>query len=224
VHQPEIICQEPWIVFPGNCQGRHARETGPRGCQLVTVNDALAVQSVDWHALDVVRWAMPRVDLTGADSEAEALLRLRASLSQAVSAAENRMLAVRMVLAGSTALHGSLHRDAQRWRAEVLACAQDHGNEAVWIERLHLATAPLYNAVELAERDALTRIVVETLDQARNQFEALPAEIEELLGLLPGEVRNELEEEWSPDQRGAVLNDVRAIILDALGAKGGAAT
>lgn len=39
IHQPEIISQDPWIVFAGNCQGRHVKETGARGCRLVTVND-----------------------------------------------------------------------------------------------------------------------------------------------------------------------------------------
>ena len=45
--------------------------------------------------------------------------------------------------------------------------------------------------------------------------------IEEMLGVLPPEVRSEVEAEWDEPQRGAVLNDVRAIILDALGTRGG---
>ncbi|HHD57358.1 MAG TPA: DNA repair exonuclease, partial [Desulfobulbaceae bacterium] len=31
VHQREIVDKDPWIVFAGNLQGRHIRETGPRG-------------------------------------------------------------------------------------------------------------------------------------------------------------------------------------------------
>jgi len=34
VHKREIITQDPWIVFPGNTQGRHMRETGNKGCYL----------------------------------------------------------------------------------------------------------------------------------------------------------------------------------------------
>jgi hypothetical protein len=59
------------------------------------------------------------------------------------------------------------------------------------------------------------------LDQAHNELGTLPTEIQEMLGVLPPEVRREVEAEWSEDQRSAVLNDVRAIILDALGTKGG---
>jgi hypothetical protein len=50
---------------------------------------------------------------------------------------------------------------------------------------------------------------------------ALPVEIEEMFGLLPPEVRSEIEAEWAEDHRAAILRDVRAIILDALGTKGG---
>jgi len=91
----------------------------------------------------------------------------------------------------------------------------------VWIERIKIATTPVYDVAQLVERDALTKIVVESLDQAQNELRTLPAEIEEMLGVLPPEVRREVEAEWGRDQRSAVLNDVRAIILDALGTKGG---
>jgi DNA repair protein SbcD/Mre11 len=221
VHQPEIISRDPWIVFAGNCQGRHARETGARGCRLVTVNEALAVEGVDWHSLDSVRWELIEVGFTGMDSESEALRHVREAMSRAVSAAEGRLLAARILITGSTSLHGSLHREGHRWRAEILAAAQDHGAKAIWVERVRAATSPLYDVTELGERDGLTRIVVETLDQARGQLKTLPPELDDMLSVLPVEIRREVESEWDEEHRDAVLNDVRAIILDALGTKGG---
>ena len=221
IHQPEVISKDPWIVFAGNCQGRHARETGLRGCRLVTVNDSLAVESAEWRDLDVVRWNELRVDLTGIDEEAGALTRTSDAMGNAVAAADGRLVAARIVLTGTTSLHGSLHRDDQRWHAEILARAQDHGAEALWIERIKIGTTPVYDVAQLAQRDALTKAVVETLEQARANPEVLPAEIGEMLAVLPPEVRHEIEVEWNGEQRSAVLDDVRAIILDALGTKGG---
>lgn len=220
-HHPEVISKDPWIVFAGNCQGRHARETGPRGCRLVTVNDSLVVESAEWRDLDVVRWSELKVDLTGIDEEACALRRASDAMGNAVAAADGRVVAARIVLTGTTSLHGSVHRDDQRWRAEILARAQDHGAEALWIERIKIGTTPVYDVAQLAQRDALTRIVVENLDQARANLDVLPAEIGEMLAVLPPEVRHEVEVELSGEQRSAVLDDVRAIILDALGMKGG---
>ena len=134
--QPTVISKDPWIVFAGNCQGRHSRETGPRGCRLVTVNDSLQVESVEWQTLDVVRWQHLRVSLDGAETEAEALHQIRSALNSAVGEAEERLLAARISLTGPTVLHGSLHRDAERWRAEIEGIAQEFGESSVWIEEI----------------------------------------------------------------------------------------
>jgi hypothetical protein len=185
------------------------------------VNDSVQVENVEWHPLDVVRWQELNVDLTGIETESEALRRVNEVMGSAVTTAEGRLVAARIIITGTTSLHGSLHRDTQHWRAQLLAGAQDHGAEAIWIERIKITTAPVYNVAELAERDALTKIVVENLDEAHEKLSALPPEVEEMLGVLPPEVRSEVATEWGENQRSAVLNDVRAIILDALGTKGG---
>ncbi len=224
IHQPEVISQDPWIVFAGNCQGRHAREAGPRGCQLVTVNDSLAVERADWRPLDVVRWQELKVDWTGIETEAEALRRVSEAMKNTVTAAEGRLVAVRISITGTTRLHGSLHRDNQRWRAEFQAHAQEQGAESLWIERIKITTNPVYDIAQLAGRDALTKIVVENLNEAHETLATLPSEIEEMLGVLPSELRSEIEADWSEDQRSTVLQEVRAIILEALGTKGGNAS
>jgi hypothetical protein len=84
-----------------------------------------------------------------------------------------------------------------------------------------VSTSPVYDLAQLAERDALTKIVLETLEQARVEAGNLPDEIKEMLGVLPSEVRSVVESDWTGDDSHAVLEDVRAIILDALGTKGG---
>ena len=221
IHQPEVISEDPWIVFAGNCQGRHARETGPRGCRLVTVKDSLEVASAEWRDLDVVRWQAVEVPLAGVENEAGAIKGIREALAGAVAAAEGRLLATRIHLTGATALHGSLHRDAQHWRAQVQALAQDFGEESVWVERLRVGTRPVYDLAELAARDALTKTVLETLETATHHLPALPDDITEMLDVLPPELRAEMASEWDPDQRPALMEEVRAIILEALQTKGG---
>ncbi len=37
IHARRVLSERPWIVFPGNPQGRHPKEPGPKGCTLVTV-------------------------------------------------------------------------------------------------------------------------------------------------------------------------------------------
>ena len=84
-----------------------------------------------------------------------------------------------------------------------------------------MATSPVYDLAQLAERDALTKIVLQTLEQARIEPGNLPDEIKEMLDILPPEVRCEVEFDWEDSQRLTTMEDVQAIILEALGTKGG---
>ena len=65
VHAREVVSEAPRVVFPGNLQGRKADETGPKGCELVTVQAGWI--EAEFVALDVVRWNKLVVSLDGLD-------------------------------------------------------------------------------------------------------------------------------------------------------------
>ncbi len=105
VHARQELARTPcWVVFPGNTQGRHIRETGPKGATLVTVQDGRIVD-VRHRDLDGVRWALLPVDLTDATTEDDAFAAVRAQLDASLDAAGDRLLAVRIVLRGATVTH-----------------------------------------------------------------------------------------------------------------------
>jgi hypothetical protein len=187
------------------------------------VDDSLAIAKVDWQTLDVVRWAALEVDVSGLEKELEATQCIRDALTDAVAEAEGRLLAIRITLTGSTPLHGVFHREAMRLRAEVLAIAQDFGEESVWIERITMETTPVYDLTQLAERDTLTGTVLKTLEGASQGLELVPDDIKEMLALLPTEVRPEVEKELEGENLTGVIDDVRSIILETLKSKGGQA-
>ena len=97
VHTYEIVNRDPWIVFPGNIQGRHIRECGPKGSVLVKIDDG-EISEVEHRTLDVMRWADCLVDITGCSSDAT----LSESITKAISDIENQNdgipLAVRIEL------------------------------------------------------------------------------------------------------------------------------
>jgi len=223
VHQPQVIAERPWVVFAGSTQGRHVRETGPRGCRLVTVDDSLEVAAAQHRALDVVRWEVVGVDLAGADQEPVVLARIGDALRQASRAADGRLLAARILLTGATPLHDRLRRDLPRLRAECVAQAQQAAGEGVWVEEVVLATTPVADPAALAERDELTRTVLAGLQSAADRPVDTPDDVAAMLKLLPGELRATVEEELADANRAALLDDVRAIILDALATRTGAA-
>ena len=161
VHRREEVCTEPWIVFPGNLQGRHARETGPKGASVVTV-EAGRVASVEHLALDVVRWARVEVDVGETESALEAIELAAEQLAQASAAAEGRLLAARVVLAGASPAHDELVSQPDRWEhemrhaASLLGAGGGTGGGDVWVERVRFETRrPRTLEHELERSDAL---------------------------------------------------------------------
>ncbi len=139
IHQRRVLAERPWIVFPGNLQGRHAREAGAKGCSLVTVEEGRVV-AVEHRAVDALRWAVLEVDADGADIAA-LTGRLEAAVEGALAAAEDRPLLARLVLRGETPLHAALAADAERLAAECRAAALARGGE-MWVEAVRLRTTP----------------------------------------------------------------------------------
>jgi DNA repair protein SbcD/Mre11 len=191
VHTAEILRTEPWIVFPGNLQGRHVRETGPKGAMVIeTDNDR--VTRVEHRSLDVVRWAFVIVSLRDVEDPASAVEAARLELGRTLAEADGRAVCARVVFSGPTRAHSGLHRSPERWIAEVRAAAADLAGDTLWIERVVLATRPPHDASALAERDDALGALVRSLRGAENDPETLAAlrdALRDLAARLPPEVR-----------------------------------
>jgi DNA repair protein SbcD/Mre11 len=139
IHARRVLSERPWIVFPGNIQGRHPKESGAKGCTLVTVEDG-AVAAVEHRAVDVLRWATLEVDADGADVVSLAG-RIEASVRMAIEGADGRPVLARLVLTGLSDLHGALLGDTERLAAECRNAAIEAGG-ALWVESVRVHTRP----------------------------------------------------------------------------------
>jgi DNA repair exonuclease SbcCD nuclease subunit len=191
VHAREVVHEDPWIVYPGNLQGRHARETGPKGATVVTVEDGRVV-SVDARTLDAVRWEVIAVDAAEAASADDVVDLLRNRIESAIADADGRLLAARVVVTGASAAHDELSCDPERWENEVRRVATEVSLDAVWIEQVRLSTLASFDLAAVRERDDAIGQLARSLVGLRDDdagLEALLAELAELDKKLPREAR-----------------------------------
>lgn len=190
VHHRDIVAQQPYIVFPGNLQGRHSRETGAKGCFLVTVAEQQVVD-LTFHVLDVMRWELCTIDTSELIDIEVILDKTRDIVLATLQQADNKPLALRFILNGSSAIHAELHRQTTQWVNELRSVVSEVGNGNVWVEKVQLQTQPL-RKVRSPDGPLQTLIEtlhalpqdVQTLQELSNQFRplknALPSEVADL--------------------------------------------
>ena len=139
VHAREIVREDPWVVFPGNIQGRHIRETGPKGCTLVEERDGRIVR-VEHRELDVMRWAVAVVDAGRAARGDDVIDAASRSLKNAIKENGELPLAVRVEIVGATKAHRELLANPERWKNELRAVATDISGGTMWLEKIRVAT------------------------------------------------------------------------------------
>ena len=197
VHQGQMLNERPHVVFPGNLQGRHVREAGPKGACLVTV-EAGEVVEVAALTFDVVRWAVLDVDVAAAGSTVDIVDLMRQALAQGVAGADGRLLSARIVLQGPTELHSQVVTDVENLTAEARAAALGLGDEVAWVERVVVRTTPVADAAALAAREDtfgdLQRMLKEAVAD-EDLLGQLKADIGELIGKLPHKLRDGCEDE-----------------------------
>jgi DNA repair protein SbcD/Mre11 len=191
VHRREVLCQDPWIVFPGNIQGRHVRELGPKGCTLVTVQDRQVVSALP-RDLDVLRWSICDVDVSGALTGDDVVDHVRQALERELAGGGTCPMAVRVRLVGACKAHGELSAHHERWTNEIRAVATDVSNGTICIEQVKTQTRIQTDLDQmLAGDDALSDLLRALSNwEADEAFMAeVASELRVMAGKLPPELR-----------------------------------
>ena len=198
IHQRESVngAQHPRIEFPGNIQGRHMRETGAKGCLLVTV-DEQGTALPEFRALDVFRWEVISLKAPAAESAADVVEAARVAIADARDGSDGRALAVRVLLHCPQSVGALLAKDPEQFRAEL--CAQAGGD--VWIEKIKLApfrAAQVQTPTLSADATSELKAVLDELQSERELGGAVltSGDWAKLMSRLPSGVRAAFDERW----------------------------
>jgi exonuclease SbcD len=231
VHEREVVARDPWIVFPGNLQGRHARETGAKGATLVSVGDPGDTGDtgdtgvvLEHRDLDVFRFTRCAVDLAAVGTANEALERVREALDRELASAEGRSLAVRLRLRGACSMHAELAGASDHWREKIRSLANGFGEGALWIEKVLFETQPAAETAAAFDREdalgGLLRTVrdLETGHLEISELAELAAGFAELKAKLPAELFADPEalDPTRPERLQGLLDEVKDLLIARL--------
>lgn len=200
---------DPWIVYPGNLQGRSTKPTerGAKGAVVVTVTDGIATEP-EFVPLDRVRFVDVEVAIDAHDAAASLLDELEATVGPA--AHDGRSLVVRATVGGTGSLHDELAPAGRR--AEILDDLRRRGTARqpfAWWQSITWSTRPALDVVDLRQREDFTADLLRTID------ETPPDQRRAWTDLLPADIARELDD-LLPEGDDAIWDDAGQIALDAV--------
>ncbi len=172
VHTQQILSeQSPAVVYPGNSQGRHPNESGPRGVYLVEVDGAKNLQ-LDFRAVDTVRWQRSVLDISPLETEQELLDNLDQTMTDAQGEAGGRSVVLQVTLTGRGGLYSALQRpNFIESLLDNLNGERAQRSPFVWCERIEDETGAPFNRQERIEGSDFMSELLKTVDRAKNDPE-----------------------------------------------------
>ena len=193
VHGHEVLHRAPWVVYPGNTQGRSVRETGAKGCVVVDLDEA-GVRDVRFEDTSVMRWFVEDLRLGRDDEREELLAAARVRLSELAASLDGRIGAVRLRVSGACRAHASVVAGAEALVAELRADAIDRHPD-LWLEKVELHTAPATSLEELRGASGLVADLLAHVEHLReDEGDADRARLLEALRPLRRKLAGELPE------------------------------
>lgn len=193
IHKREILHDiEPVILFSGNIQGRHIKESGDKGCTLVTVRDG-AIDELTHLPLDVLRWELCDVDASGIESLEELLDEVRSKLERKYEEDNGRLLAVRFLIHGKTKIHQELLVDKDHIINNLRSLSLEVGHGDIWVEKVKIRTSRWIHVEELMEQHTPIAVILDFIKEMTSNdhfLKELLSEFQDIQQSLPYELRN----------------------------------
>jgi DNA repair protein SbcD/Mre11 len=190
IHKREVLNKEPLIIFPGNTQGRSVKETGQKGCTLITVQSG-DIKAAVHHNIDVLRWERCEVNVSGVENTEEIMDLLKQSLDKFVMENPECTLAIRIVVIGETITHYKIHRDTDNFVNECRAQAISSFGEKIWVEKVKIETSPpAVTDSNVEGRDLIRGILkrIEDITSDDDELDKIIKQFAEFKRKLPSEI------------------------------------
>ncbi|MCP5007624.1 MAG: DNA repair exonuclease [Planctomycetes bacterium] len=179
IHTPDVICNDPFMLFPGNIQGRHINEDGPRGCYLIKV-DANKRILHEFRPMQNIVWGNEEVNLEDTSTllELVELLSERSERQLSNLANNERGIVTRWTLTGASPLYHELTMpDKIDEVKEILVESFFNHSPFLFPESIRLSVRPVVERADFMDQESFIsdflRLAEKVEDDAQMKSELL---------------------------------------------------
>ncbi|WP_339246962.1 DNA repair exonuclease [Paenibacillus sp. FSL F4-0243] len=179
IHKRSVLHEKPAIIYPGNIQGRSIKETGPKGCYVVDVDEAGSA-TPHFHELDYVRWQVRDLSIEGLSHEAEWIQRVEQEIDDIREELPELMSVVRFRLIGRGDVHKVLAEKgavedllSELQRREAVRAERKDYKGLVWVEGFAVESGLAIDRERLLEEDSFLGEMLRITERTEHSAEAL---------------------------------------------------
>lgn len=171
IHKREILYQQPPVIYPGNIQGRNRKETGPKGCYIVELDESGA--KTEFLDAAAVIWEEAQIDASNSESFQDIYNVCKNLLEEKRKSSKGTILNMTI---NNVSL--PVHEAKSIANGELLESLQEHEIEEetfVWISALTVNEQRMWNKEKLAHESDFFSELFKTADIfAEESKSALP--------------------------------------------------
>ncbi|URN93074.1 MAG: DNA repair exonuclease [Candidatus Pristimantibacillus lignocellulolyticus] len=156
IHKRQVLHQSPYVVYPGNTQGRHRKESGDKGCYLVTVNEQHET-TIHFLSLAPIRWLQIAIDVSSIENEAQFLATIEHHTSTLLAEQIECSILLSIELTGSGYIHELLQQtgNTRQMLTHIQSMYEDDSSsEWLYIYELQLHTQVQYDEALLRQEQS----------------------------------------------------------------------
>ncbi len=216
IHRRQVLARAPWVVYPGNLQGRSPKpsERGAKGALVVTVSNGI-IQEPRFEALDRIRFMSLEIDLSEMEDVATLQRALMGRAEELQAQQDGRDLILRATLRGRGALYSELRHPGRL--DEILDVLRQEGDRPggfLWWEDLRNDAAPPLEREKLLLQGSLTSELLRLQDERS----ADPSRVAQFLNNRLDQLSRfkSLLPTLSEAEQEALLREAEALALDLL--------
>lgn len=209
IHQNQIVSTNPLSIYSGVIQGRHIKETGPKGCYLITV-DEREIKNVDFCSLATAVWLKIELELSEITNIQNLKLMFLHRLESLLNETKEPILILRLIFIGHNNLERSFSAYLDEWVHTFYCWITEGFTRKIYLERIvdftkQKNTTRAFNPLAASILDRINikeknQDIVDLFEKERNVFnkkipqEALGLEsFEENQNEIPNELKVYLE-------------------------------
>ncbi len=135
LHQNQILSENPAIVYSGTLQGRHIKETGMKGCYVISV-DEKEVKKIAFKRLSCLQWEKINIEMSSITNESEMRQAIISGVKKCIDGKDVEILIVRFFFMGENQLKKTISENTEHWANAIYCWLEEISDKKIFIEKL----------------------------------------------------------------------------------------